>query len=351
MTLGERNDIRRILIIQTAFIGDVVLVTPLIRAAKNAFPQAKVDAMVIPAAADLLQTNPYLERIVVYDKRGREAGLAGLWRMARKMRLEKYDMVLVPHRSLRSAVVARATGAKWRVGLHNSAGAFLLTHKIPYMQSTHEVDRNLSLIEALGISITDRRPEIFSDAEDVARIDSLLEGHRISRADLIAVAPGSVWATKRWPAEYFKSLVSRLVEEGRSVCLIGGEADGDLCQVIAAGLGERVLNLCGQLSLRCSAELIRQCRVLVSNDSAPQHLASAVGTPVVAIFGSTVPAFGFYPYGPNNTVVEHELACRPCGIHGKNRCPIGTLDCMRSILPERVHQAILKYVDVEKPIL
>ncbi len=344
MTLGERNSIRKILIIQTAFIGDVILATPLIRAAKSSFPQAQVHAMVIPAAANLLQTNPYLDRLIVYDKRGSEAGLGGLWRMARKMRSEGYDGVFVPHRSLRSAVIAKATGAKWRVGFDTSAGVLLLTQKVPYVQSIHEVDRNLSLIEALGISTTDRKPEVFSDDEDVAAIDSLLAGHGAVGNDLIAVAPGSVWTTKRWPAEYFKTLVSRLIEEGLCVCLIGGKADDELCRSIAAGLGDQVLNVCGRLSLRRSAELLRRCRVLVSNDSAPQHLAAAVGTPVITIFGSTVPAFGFYPYGANNTVVEHNLSCRPCGIHGKNRCPIGTFDCMRMISPERIYRSVLKYV-------
>ncbi len=347
MTLGERTSIRKILIVQTAFIGDVVLATPLIKAAKCSFPQAMVHAMVIPAAANLLETNPHLERLIVYDKRGSDSGLTGLLRMIGKMRTEAYDAVFVPHRSLRSAVIARGTGARWRVGFTTSAGAFLLTQKVSYVQSAHEVDRNLALIEALDIPIADRTPEVFSDAADVVAIDNLVSQQGMSGRDLIAVAPGSVWATKRWPAGYFRTLMSRLVDEGFGVGLIGGEADRELCQRIVAGLEDRVLNACGQLSLRQSAELMRRCRVLVSNDSAPQHLATAVGTPVIAIFGSTVPAFGFYPYGANNTIVEHELSCRPCGIHGRNRCPIGTFECMRAILPERIHQSVLKYVGAQ----
>lgn len=333
----------KILIIQTAFIGDVVLTTPLIRAAKDCFPQALVDVLVNPSTQNLLENNPFINSLIIYDKRRAQKGIQNLWRLGKLLNQKKYDLVLSPHRSFRSAVLALLSRAKMRLAFHTSAGAFLYTHKIYYRRDLHEVERNLSLLEQHGCGKTGHKPELFPSDDDIKKATGF-----ITAADwkdnetIVAMAPGSVWATKRWPKQYFIELAGTLAGSGAKILLIGGKSDHPLCQEIAFAVKNNILNATGQMSLLQSAVLIKRCCVLVSNDSGPQHLGVAVGTPVITIFGSTIPAFGFAPYGPGNSVVEIKLDCRPCGIHGRQKCPISTFECMRAIKPEQVLREINK---------
>jgi heptosyltransferase-2 len=158
----------------------------------------------------------------------------------------------------------------------------------------------------------------------------------------VALAPGSIWATKRWPAAHFVGLAKLLVDAGWALALIGGTQDRSLCDQISDAVGgKHALNAAGALNLLQSAELIRRSDALVSNDSAPMHLASAMRVPVVALFGPTIPGFGFAPLGPRDIVVERRsLSCRPCSIHGGTKCPIGTFECMIAISPGEVFRAV-----------
>jgi heptosyltransferase-2 len=333
------DDIRRILIVQTAFLGDVILTTPLIEAAHVGFPGADIHIMVVPAARNLVENRPDIGKIILFDKKGKHSGFKFL-SVAREIRTGDYDLVLSPHRSFRSALLSWMSRADIRIGFHNSAGRFLYTRCIPYRRDIHEIDRNLSLIEVLGVRIQNRLPSIYPTPEDRKVVDGILRDDKKS----VVIAPGSVWATKRWPKEYFQSVVERLTAEGVRVILIGAKYDRLLCQAIKEKQQGTVENFAGQLTMRQSAELVRRCAVLVSNDSAPVHLAVAVATPVVAIFGPTITGFGFAPYGLGHAVVEIDLACRPCGKHGGRTCPIDTHECMIAISPERVYRTIREYV-------
>ena len=327
------------LVIQTAFPGDVVLTLPLAQLLARTRPDSAVDMLVTPRSADLLRNHPSVRRTVCFDKRGSDAGVLGLFRLAGRLSRERYDVALIPHRSLRSALVARLAGIPRRIGFATSSGRFLLTEHVPYDPHAHEIDRVMSLLRPLGIEPGRERPRLAPPEEDQRLVDGALRGWRLAPdAALVAVAPGSVWATKRWLPERFASLVARLVEEGFSVVLIGGSEDGELCRRIAlASSSDRVMSMAGQLSLLQSAAMIARCALLVSNDSAPMHLAGAVGTPVIAIFGATAPSYGFAPTGTRDRIVETlGLACRPCAIHGGERCPITTFDCMKEISVERV---------------
>jgi len=335
------KNIRNILIIQTAFAGDVILATPLIRAAATEFPNAKIHFLAIPVTANVLENNPYLTRVWQYDKHNTDAGISGFIKIARKLRGEQFDLALIPHRSFRSALLSFFSGAPIRIGFDTSAGSFLLTHKIKYRKDIHEVERNLSLTEAFAIHSNLLVPEIFPDDNDRAVVENALKasGGNFYGA-LIAVAPGSVWPTKRWPKELYTQLCQMLSSRKNPVVLVGGPDDQGLCEEIAKAAHSSVTSLAGKLTLRQSAELLRRCRVLITNDSAPLHLASAVSTPTVAIFGPTSPEFGFYPYQTKNRVVEKTLSCRPCSIHGGKKCPIGTHECMLGISPQEVMKAV-----------
>ncbi len=340
MTGGER-----FVVVQTAFPGDVVLTLPLVQVLRRHLPDSQVGFLAIPAAAPLLRNHPDLSEVLVYDKRGIDRGVSGVRRCARRLRERHYDVALVPHRSIRSALVVRLAGIPRSVGFSSSAGRFLFSDLVSYDPAAHEVDRNLALLGPLGFhSLFVSSPSLYPASEDVARVDALVRSWQeqggVPRR-WVAVAPGSVWATKRWPEAHFLALVKKFADAGRNIALVGGEEDRLLCERIAEEAGRsHVLNAAGGLTFLQSAELLRRSDLLVSNDSAPAHLAAAMRVPVVAIFGPTVPAFGFAPRGPRDVVVERRgLPCRPCSIHGGTKCPIGTFECMIGIAPEEVFRA------------
>ena len=336
----------KILIIQTAFIGDVILTLPLLQSLRKNFPGARIDFLLVPRTSELLKNHPDVSEVIIYDKYGADSGVSGFFRLRKILSSVNYDVAFIPHRSLRSALLALSSGIKVRVGFDKSPFKFLYTNVVHYDSKAHEIERNLSLLEAFGFKATSKLPRLYPSSEDKAYVDSILGGN----SNLIGVAPGSIWNTKRWVEEGFIKVVTWFAENGHTVALVGGGEDFKLCERIKIKSGgKNILNLCGSLSLLQSAELIRRCKVLISNDSAPMHMAVAVGTPVVAIFGSTVPEFGFYPYGDGNAVVEVKgLDCRPCGIHGRKSCPKGHFKCMRLISPEEVFETAVSIASGKK---
>jgi heptosyltransferase-2 len=226
---------------------------------------------------------------------------------------------------------------------------------VAYEQRLHEVDRNLQLLRPLGITPDGKEsPHLFPSSEDRLVVDRFLALNKISDSQqLIGIAPGTVWNTKRWHIEGFIKLSQRLAADGFHIVLIGGPEDAARCRDICSNVGARgVTSSAGFFTLLQSAEMIRRCRLLVSNDSAPMHLAVGMQTPVVAIFGATIPEFGFAPYGRYDVVIEtNGLPCRPCSIHGGDRCPITTFDCMVRISAEdvytKIHELITKLQHTE----
>jgi heptosyltransferase-2 len=335
--------VNRILVLQTAFPGDVVLILPLVQALREHVPAAEIACLTTPRAADLLAHHPAIDERIMYDKRGKDRGVGGFIRMVRRLRTRPFDLALIPHRSLRSAALCRLAAIPRRIGFSTSAGRLLLTDVVAYDPHAHEIRRNLQLLTPLGVPVAETlRPRLFPGDAERREAGLILDGLSAGPGMVVALAPGSVWATKRWPEEKYAELGRRLTGRGDAVVLVGGPEDEALCARIARAVGgDRIRSAAGRLSLLGSAALLARCEVLVSNDSAPMHLAGAVGTRVVAVFGPTVPAFGFAPSGPRDIVVEtHGLLCRPCAIHGGPRCPIGTFVCMLNIEPQAVLNAL-----------
>jgi heptosyltransferase II len=330
----------KILVIQTAFIGDAILTLPLLQTLKFHYPQSSVDVVVVPRAAEIFSHHPAISQIIQYDKRGRDKGLNGLLRLRNKLRAQHYDLIIVPHRSLRSALLTWMLKPAISIGFDRSAGRWLLKNIVRYNPSDHEIERNLSLLNPLKLPLRAAElPCLYPSVQDAQRIDSILKEKGLNRyANIAAIAPGTIWNTKRWPAERFASLCKQVASEDTALVLLGGSEDEVLCkEVIELAQANHVFSAAGKLSLLQSAEMIRRCRVLISNDSAPMHIAVAVGTPVVAIFGATIPEFGFAPRGPRDIVIQiNGLQCRPCSSHGGSMCPIKTFVCMLSITPEVV---------------
>lgn len=337
---------KKILVFQTAFLGDVVLTLPMIQILNKEFPFAEIDVVTTPRAADLLENHPAITNIFPYDKRGNQRGLSGILSLAAFLRRQHYDIAIVPHRSFRSAAVIGLSNIPVRVGFSNAAGKFFYTHIAEYQKFRHEIERNYALLSPFGIQVTSRElPSLYPSLNDINAVNKFLfEREIIHQQKMIAIAPGSVWNTKRWLVERFTELAIKLGDDGWEVLIIGGKEDAELGKaIIETTKHKNIYDATGKLSLLQSAELIKRCNVLVTNDSAPLHLGVAVRTPVVAIFGATVPEFGFAPYGKNDTVVEiKNLPCRPCAIHGGNKCPIKTFDCMKRIDVEMVYEKVIE---------
>ena len=331
------------LVVQTAFLGDVVLTTPLLAAL--AARHGPVDIVTTPAAAPLLETHPAVRRVISFDKKGADRGLGGLWRLARRLRGEHYEIAYLPHRSLRSAALAWLAGVPRRIGFRDG-WPLLYTGVRGHPQTGHAIDRLLALADAPPKHQTP--PSLELTLSDRAAAERWLKEAGIA-LPFVALAPGSIWGSKRWP--YYPELAAHLAA-AVAVVAVGGPDDAPLGDAIvhaAAGGGggsgggasHRAANACGALSLRASAALIGKAAALVTNDSAPLHLAQAMGTPTVAVFGPTVPEFGFGPRGPRDAALGVVgLSCRPCSRHGPPSCPLGHHRCMKDLHVDHLLHAI-----------
>jgi heptosyltransferase-2 len=326
------------LVIQTAFLGDVILTTPLL--SRLAERHGPVDVVTTPAAATLLETHPAVRSVIRYDKHGTDKGWRGMRKLASELRARRYASVYLPHRSVRSAVLALLSGVPERVGFSDSAAAITYSRRVPRARAGHEVERLLALAGSPAPA-----PDVSLEltASDYATADDWLTAHAVS-SRFIALAPGSIWGTKRWP--YYAELAAAL---DRPCVVVGGAEDRSLAEAIVAATPGRTVSSAGQLALRASAALIQRAAVLVTNDSAPLHLATAVGTPVVALFGPTVPDFGFGPRRAGDTALGRDgLPCRPCSKHGPQTCPLGHHRCMRELAVETVAAALAAITSAEE---
>ena len=325
------------LIVQTSFLGDMVLTTPLIAWLARSGP---VDVLATPRAAGLLENDPDVREVIVFDKRGRDRGVAGFARLASRLRANHYGAAYLAQGSVRSGALALAAGIRDRVGFSSSAGRLFYTTHVAPVENMHHAARLLSLATrdpTRAVQRADVRPRLYPGARERAAVDELL-GTRNLGQPLVALAPGSVWATKQWP--YYADLAHQL-RETCQVVVVGAESDQPLAVEILDATAGAAIDATGRLSLLASAELIGRATLLVTNDSAPLHLASAMNVPTVSIFGPTVPEFGFGPLADRYEIAGRaELPCRPCDRHGPQRCPLGHWRCMREITADDVARLV-----------
>jgi heptosyltransferase-2 len=376
-----------ILVVQTIFLGDLVLTIPLLQHVRHAYPSARIDVLVRKGVEGLLASHPAVSSVLTYAKTAGDRGLLGAWRVAQLLKLGGYSLALVLPGSVRSAIAVCLARIPRRIGTDQSAGILLFADKVKFPRELKSspngrsvlflesiwkmlggknsfvstlftdvvridvkndaIHRHLQLLEPLGIPVQESNvhPRLYPSHHDEEVVTNQLSD--LAAARLIAVSPGSVWATKRWPVDRYASLARQFIARGYTVCLIGGESDAVVCKEIVQSLkSSSLLNTCGKLTPLQSADLLKRCRLLVTNDTAPMHLAAAVGTPCVAVFGPTIPEFGFAPVGGHHVILERKtLWCRPCTPHGGTRCPIGTHECMTGIPVEEVSQAVFRLLE------
>ncbi len=333
----------KILLVQVSFLGDVVLSTPVIQALRERYPQAELWMMTTPLASDLVKRDPNITGVLSFDKRKKHSGLRGTIEFIKELRAHKFDKVFSLHRSFRTALVLYLSGIKERIGYRQARGAFLYTTRVERRSDSHDVLRNLSLLDS-GYSEQDS-PQLAlyppSENEVSIHIRKLFEDPLYSPVVLV---PGSVWATKRWHWQRYHEFARALTEEhGESVCISGAPAEQEVCSLVADGLN--VVNLAGKTSLADLLYLFQRAKAVICNDSMALHIASAFKVPTVSIFCATSPSFGFGPWRNRAEVVEKEdLPCKPCRRHGSNICPTGTESCMRDVSAGQVESAYLRVV-------
>jgi len=310
----------KIAIVQTAFLGDVILMTSMIETIKAHNEKAKIYVVVRSENAAVLANNEHIEKVFAFEKRHKK--IKNLFVLIKKLRFLKLDVVFNCHRYFSSGLMSILCGARTRVGFDKNPFAFFYTKKVAhfYKNDWHELDRNQSLLEAYFGQLPAKKPKLYPSLADFEKVRPFVE------KPFVVIAPSSVWATKQYPIKGWIDLIEQLEEK---VYLVGGPNDVDLCEAICEKTNGKALNLAGKLTLLQSAALFKYAVSVYANDSAPTHIATAMNVETHTVFCSTTPYFGFGPKADIAFVHQstEPLTCRPCGIHGKKSCPEKHFSC------------------------
>lgn len=324
---------KHFLIIQTASIGDVILVTPVIETLHFHFRDCIIDVLIKKGNESLFAGHPFIRNVIIWDKGSRK--YSNLLSITGRIRKARYDVVINCQRFASSGLITVLSGAEKKFGFKKNPFSLLFSGKYPHRIGVkpyiHEVDRNLQLLSSFCTS-TIRFPKLYPGTSDQSLVDDY------TRTPFITIAPASLWFTKQFPASKWIDFISKIPEHYR-VILIGGKNEVDLCnKIITESTHKNCLNLAGKLSMLQSAALMSKALMNYVNDSAPLHFASAVNAPVRAVFCSTVGEFGFGPLSDNSAIIEIEnkLKCRPCGLHGHHQCPESHFRCAIDINTEQL---------------
>lgn len=332
---------QQFLVIQTAFIGDVVLATGIIEKLRHFFPNSRIDFLVRKGNEGLLINHPFLREVIVWDKQSGK--MRNLLKLVSYIRSKKYDKVINVQRFAATGILTAFSGAKEKIGFDKNPMSFLFTKKVKHIvaagpASRHEIERNNDLIEDFTDPIP-FKPRLYPSQSDFQKVEYL------KTVPYITISPASVWFTKQYPKSEWVKFINRL-PDSVTIFLLGGPADAGLANEIKQESIRPVITLCGQLNFLQSTALMKDALMNYVNDSAPLHFASAVNAPVTAVYCSTLPSFGFGPVSDNSFIVEipEPLYCRPCGLHGRSACPEGHFLCALKINENQL-LATLKTVD------
>lgn len=338
-----------ILIVQTAFLGDLLLSIPLIRGASRCFPDSKITLVCRQGLSNLIEPLNLVDTVLEVKKNDK----ISYQNLQKSLKQKKWDYVFCPHESFRSALLVNSLNAKTKVGFKKWWNAFIFNQRVPREMRLPDALRQASLLNP----VCQKQQELFldftqsRDAWNPVERDKAVEFSSMELPDWASmkiepgaslkpsfvvrpksafIFPGSVWATKRWTEEGFVGVAKELVADGYYVYWMGSPDEASLCEKLAEQVEESE-SLAGKVSLLDSYLALTQGEVLISNDSGSMHMGSMAGIPTLAIFGPTVLDIGYRPWQKRAIVVQKSLECRPCGLHGHQRCPLGHHRCMREI--------------------
>ncbi len=324
---------QKILVIQTAFIGDVVLATALLESLHQENPNTAISILVRKGNEALFKEHPFLDQVLVWDK---QQNKYGHWlQLLFAIRKNKFDAVVNVQRYAATGLWTALSGAKMKIGFDKNPFAFLFSHPISHQSvgnGLHEIERNHALLAPIG-TLPKAKPALYPSIEDEKMVKSY------QAQPYLCMAPASVWFTKQFPMHQWLNLLQTIPFDG-PIYLLGGPGDKALNDQIIQQLQKpNLVNMAGRLSFLASAALQKNAVLNYVNDSAPMHFASAVNAPVAAIYCSTIPDFGYGPLSDTSFIIETKqaLPCRPCGLHGKKQCPLGHFNCAESIELEQIY--------------
>jgi heptosyltransferase II len=335
---------KKIAIIQTAFLGDTALISAMIDSIFKIYKDAKLYIVTKKGYEDLFKNDRRVKKIITFDKRGNEKGLKGIKKISKTLTSLNLDILINTHRSFRSGLVSLFTRAKKKIIFKENPLSFLFKNKVK-RSGIHEIYKNHLLLEKIDEKFKKVKPKKYTlfppkTINNKKILDFVFK-------PFIVISPGSKWETKRWPKENFKELIKTILNfyPKYKIVLTGDKNDEKILNYLEKIGDKRIVSL-KNINLEELMYVLKRTSLLVTNDSAPTHIASSFNVPVIAIFGPTVKEFGFYPFNTNGVVIENKnIKCRPCGIHGHNRCPIGTHDCMQSISSEKVRNEMKKFLN------
>lgn len=327
---------QKILVIQTAFIGDVVLATALLESIHQQNPKAAISIVVRKGNEALFNAHPFIDHVLVWNKKQNKYG--NWLQLLFTIRKRQFDAVINVQRYAATGLWTVLSGAKIKIGFDKNPFAFLYTNTIKHQafgNGLHEIERNHDLLMPLGL-FPDAKPVLYPSSQDFKAV----EGYQL--VAYLCMAPASVWYTKQFPMHQWIKLLHSIPFEG-PIYLLGGKADTSLNdQIVEAVQKKNIFNMAGRLSFLASAALQKGAVLNYVNDSAPMHFASAVNAPVAAIYCSTVPDFGYGPLSDTAFIIETKqaLTCRPCGLHGKKQCPLQHFNCAETIRMEQIYEPL-----------
>jgi heptosyltransferase II len=328
----------RFLVVETGFVGDVLVTTPAMRAIRRAYPRCEITAAVRPASGLVLVGNLNVSKLLPMRKRDR-SGVLAVFRIASWIRSQNFDAAFIFRPSFRSALIPALGAVPVRAGLASEGRGFLLTHKAPYDPKESEVLKHLKVVGLLGIQPDGYELEMFLTDEEQAEAVGLLGD--LKGRPLVAIHPGANWPVRRWPAERFAELGSRLTSEfGVSVCYLAGPSDGETIARVRAWFGDNGLpepRVIEPRNVRILGGIFQAADVAVTNDSGPLHIASAVGAQGVFIHGPTLVERAHLPDPRHTDVYAEDVPCRPCDV---TRCSQGSLLCFENVSVDRVLDAV-----------
>ncbi|MEA3333665.1 MAG: lipopolysaccharide heptosyltransferase II [Pseudomonadota bacterium] len=328
----------KILLVQTSFLGDTILSTPLIAGLKKLYPEAELWMMTTPPAATLVKRDPLLAGVIPFAKRGSESGIKGLLRQANQLRKLNFAMAYSLHRSARTSLILALSRIPLRVGFKSAKLAFLYSETRTRPTDLHDVRRNLALLNQ-GSQKTELPDQLRLFAPEKKELAPALQAELPAPGSYILMVPGSAWETKRWSTAGYHQVAEYLTKKSWPVVLMGSGEEVEVCQEVAGSL--KVINLAGRGDLDTALYLTKHARLMICNDSMALHMASAGKIPTVAIFCATIPEFGFGPWQNRAVIVEKKgLDCRPCARHGSRQCPNQTRSCMDELPAAEVIEAI-----------
>lgn len=334
----EKEVTKKILVVNVNWIGDVLFSTPAIRALRKHYPGAHIACMVVPRCREVLELNPNINELIIYDEKGEYGGLTGKMRLISALKARSFDTVYLFHRSLTRTLMVALSGIKERVGIDNPKRGFLLTKRIdPQPSDIHKVEQFLNIVKATGVPDDGKDMEVRLSKSDEAFAKSFLNSQGIKEgAHFVILNPGGNWDLKRWPAENFAGLGDRLQKKyGMPVILTGAGKDVGLADKIAGMMDKKPVIAAGTTSLRQLAAIMKRAALVVSNDSGPMHIAVSQGVKTIAIFGPTDPKLTG-PYGGGVYTVLQKSTGKPgCKIPCYNlRCEEAL--CMKAVSVDEV---------------